>query len=274
MRAFVLRYPIWSFLVLNYLISWTFLYPSYQLILEQDTIPPMALIGIIGAYGPSIAAIIIQAIISRKDLKVLLKKLLKVKTTWKLILFIIIVPIFLYLLSYLVSAFLFEGNLHINWELGISGISFWVLVALPFGPMGEELGWRGFMLPKLLQKYSIFKSTLSVGLAWGIWHLASFSFPGAAIPEFLTVTIWSVGLFCLYTISLSSIYTYVHLKCGGSVFYAIILHAFFNAASNITFDFFEETNDFKLLLSNYCLNIVFAALLGYFLLLKKRSKGS
>ena len=274
MKAFVLRYPIWSFLIVNYLISWAFLYPSYQLILEHDTITPLALFGLIGAYGPSIAAIVIQAIISRNDLKALLKKLLKVKATWKLLIFILIVPILLYLISYLISAELFEGYLDINWAQGFSGILFWVLAALPFGPLGEELGWRGFMLPKLLEKYSIFKSTLLVGLAWGVWHLASFSFPGAAIPEFLPVTIWSVGLFCMYTISLSSIYTYVHFKSGGSVFYAILLHAFFNAASNITFDFFGETNNFTLLLSTYGFNIIFAALLGSFLLLRKNLKGS
>ena len=266
MRSFVLRYPIGAFLIINYLISWVFLYPSYQLILREDDIPPLALIGLIGAYGPSIAAIIVQWITDKKSLKGLLKRIVKVRARWQLIVLIIGFPLVIYGISYVISAIVFNGDLTLNWRQGFSSIPFWFLVALPFGPMGEELGWRGFMLPRLLEKYSIVKSTIYVGLAWGIWHLASFTFPGAAIPEFLPVSIWTILLFCLNTISLSLIYTYIHLKSGGSVFYAIILHAFFNAASNITFEFFKQTEDLSLLLGSYCFNILLVGVLGYVLI--------
>ncbi len=266
MRSFVRRYPIGSFLFINYLISWLFLYPSYQLILKEDSIPPLALIGLIGAYGPSIASIIVQWVIDKKSLKGLLKRIVMVKTKWQLIVFIVVFPLIIYGISYVISALVFNGDLTVNWRQGLSSIPFWFLVALPFGPMGEELGWRGFMLPRLLEKYSIVKSTIYVGLAWGMWHLASFTFPGAAIPEFLPVSIWTILLFCLNTISLSLIYTYVHLKSGGSVFYAILLHAFFNAASNVTFEFFSETENLSLLLGSYCLNILLVGLLGIVLI--------
>ena len=55
MNSLIRKYPVWAFLLINYLISWTFLYPSYQIILQNDGITPLALIGFIGAYGPSIA---------------------------------------------------------------------------------------------------------------------------------------------------------------------------------------------------------------------------
>ena len=270
MKHFIKRHPIWSFLIINYLISWSFLYPSYQIILANDKITPLALIGLIGAYGPSIAAIIVQGVLDKKQLRSLLKKLIKVKTGWRLILFVLIVPILLYVLAYVVAAIIYNGDLKVHWLLGFSNIPFWFLAALPFGPMGEELGWRGFLLPKLLEKYSIIKSTLFVGLAWGIWHLASFSFPGAAIPDFLPVSVWTVSLFCMNTIALSMIYTFVHLKSNGSVFLAILLHAFFNLASNVVFDFFTETENFSILLTTYCLNILLAGICGYLLIMKNK----
>ena len=90
MRSFVRRYPIGSFLLINYLISWIFLYPSYQLILKEDGIPPLALIGLIGAYGPTIAAIIVQWNIDKKNVKALLKRIIQVKTRWYLIVFVIV----------------------------------------------------------------------------------------------------------------------------------------------------------------------------------------
>lgn len=266
MKNFISRYPVCSFLIINYLISWSFLYPSYQIILKNDGITPLALIGLIGAYGPTISAIIVQFILDKKKLKVLLRSLIKVKSRFNLILFVIFVPIGLYILAYLFSGIFFDGNLSLHWIIGFTNIPIWFLVALPFGPLGEELGWRGFMLPKLLEKYSIIKSTFLVGLAWGIWHLVSFTFPGAALPEFFEVSIWTILLYFTNTIALSLVFTYVYLKTNGSVFYAILLHAFFNAAANITFDFFGETDNVAFLTSTYILNILFATICGFVLI--------
>ena len=42
---------------------------------------------------------------------------------------------------------------------GIKSIFPFLLIALPFGSLGEELGWRSFMLPNLLKKYNIWKSS-------------------------------------------------------------------------------------------------------------------
>ncbi len=274
MKELVKKHPITSFLVLNYLISWSFLYPSYQLILKNDGITPLALIGFIGAYGPTIAAIIIQAIINRKGLKPLFRKLVMVKYGIPLYVFVIFFPILLYLIAHLIGILSFDGDGSFTLLAGLAGIPTWFLLALPFGPMGEELGWRGFMLPRLMEKYSIIQSTILVGLAWGVWHLASFTFPGAAIPSFLPVNIWTVLLYFINTIALSMVYTYVHLKTGGSVFMAILLHAFFNAASNIVYDFFPEPESMNLLLVPYILNMVLAGIIGYFLIRKaERQEG-
>ena len=265
-RKAIARYPIWSFLILNYLISWSFLFPSYQMILENDGITPLSLIGLIGAYGPSIAAIAIQWIIDPSKVKILLKKLLMFRTTFSIVIFVLIFPLAFYIFSYSISQFAFKEPISLNLSQAIYSIPLWFLLALPFGPMGEELGWRGFMLPRLLDEFNYLKSSILLGLAWGVWHLASFSFPGAAIPEYLPISAWTIGLYCLNTIGLSIYFTWIHVKTGGSVFYAILLHAFFNASSNVTMDLFGDSQVIHTQLTAYCLNFIIAGMIGLFLL--------
>jgi len=273
MVTFIRKYPIWAFLIINYAISWGFLFPSYRIIQENDGITPLALIGLIGAYGPTIAAIIVQGVLDKKKLKTMLGRLLRVRVSCRIYLFVIIAPILFYVVAYLLGTMVLDGNLHISWMAGLSGIPIWFLAALPFGPMGEELGWRGFMLPRLLDQFSILKASFFVGLAWGVWHLASFSFPGAAIPEFLSVNVWTIFLYFANTIALSIVFSYVYLKSRGSVFMAILLHTFFNAASNITFDFFAETQNVALLTTTYILNLVLAGTVGVLLVKKAEKRG-
>ena len=63
-----------------------------------------------------------------------------------------------------------------------------VAILLVFsGPIGEEIGWRGFALPRLLEKYSALAASLILGSVWAIWHLPlilvnDFTAYGALMP--------------------------------------------------------------------------------------------
>ena len=114
---------------------------------------------------------------------------------------------------------------------------------MPFGPMGEELGWRGFMLPRLLQKYDMWRSSLLLGVVWTFWHIASFTFPGAAIPSVFKLSIWTVVLYLLHICSETLLMTYVFLRTKGSVLIAILFHAAFNASSNVLLTVFPQVEN-------------------------------
>ncbi len=45
------------------------------------------------------------------------------------------------------------------------------------GPLAEELGWRGFLLPRLLSRYSPLLASTILGLTWAAWHINMFSSP-------------------------------------------------------------------------------------------------
>ena len=59
-------------------------------------------------------------------------------------------------------------------------------LAIAFGiPAGifEEIGWMGFVFPKLNLKYHAFSAAAITGLFWGLWHLPVIDFLGAASPH-------------------------------------------------------------------------------------------
>ena len=42
------------------------------------------------------------------------------------------------------------------------------------GPLGEELGWRGFLLPEFQKRFPNLKSAIIIGIVWFIWHIPLF----------------------------------------------------------------------------------------------------
>ncbi|MEK4047135.1 CPBP family intramembrane glutamic endopeptidase [Paenibacillus sp. FSL H8-0048] len=64
---------------------------------------------------------------------------------------------------------------------------------LTFG-IGEESGWRGYLLPKLHRHYSLFTSALLVALIWMAWHLPAFWFNENYLGMGFGVLGWAISL--------------------------------------------------------------------------------
>ena len=276
-KNFIKERPILAYLTFNYLISWAFLIPCYRILLnaEEGTFPILALIGLPGAYGPSIAALLISRITEGSgSIKRLLKKAIMWKLHAKWYLFIFLMPLGLLTVSVIISSILFEFSLgKIDGLSGLKVIFPFVLIALPFGPMGEELGWRGYLLPKLLDKFNPSLSSLFLGTMWTVWHIASFGYPGAAIPSVFKVNAWTIFLFFGTLLGETFLFTYIYMKTKGSVFLAILFHAVFNASSNVVYSIFPDiaTNVGQRNII-YTVNLILLIIVGIFFLLKEKNQ--
>src|SRR5215216_6067084 len=105
-----------------------------------------------------------------------------------------------------------------------------VTAALPVTlfTFGEEYGWRGYLLPRLLPLGEIRASVL-IGVIWGLWHLplllAGLNYRGVSI--FLAIIV-----FTLVTVALSFTYTWFYVASSGSVLVAAVFHASTNQFSD------------------------------------------
>ena len=105
-----------------------------------------------------------------------------------------------------------------------------LLIGLPLTlfTFGEEYGWRGYLLPRLLPLGEIRASVL-LGMIWGVWHLplllAGLNYPG--------VNVWlAIIVFTFVTVALSFTYTWFYVASSGSVLVAAVFHASTNQFSD------------------------------------------
>ncbi len=102
--------------------------------------------------------------------------------------------------------------------MNLTAVLFLMLNLLYTGPLGEELGWRGFALPRLLDRFSPFTASLLLGAVWGTWHLPSFF--AAGLPQ----SVSTLPSFLAAALLLSIVATWLFIRSGGSVLISILLH--------------------------------------------------
>ena len=98
-----------------------------------------------------------------------------------------------------------------------------VAVLLVGGPLGEELGWRGYALPRLSARVGLPCAGALLGIVWAAWHIPLFLLPFSAqagVPF-----LW----FALQAVSLSIILAVAWQLTGRSLLLPVLLHASVNA---------------------------------------------
>lgn len=109
-------------------------------------------------------------------------------------------------------------------------------LATDVGPLGEEFGWRGFALPRLLNRWTPLQASLLLGAIHALWHLPLFFIPGMPQHQ-LFFPLFAVGV-----IAIAVIDTWLYLRSGANLLLAILVH----------------------LMSNYCGGLLGAPALPYF----------
>lgn len=95
---------------------------------------------------------------------------------------------------------------------------------LIYGPLIEELGWRGYVLDRLQLRYNAVVSSLILGFFWGVWHLPLFFIQDTHQFE----KMGSMVLFIVGTILYSVLMTWIYNNNNRSTLSAILVHFMIN----------------------------------------------
>lgn len=99
------------------------------------------------------------------------------------------------------------------------------------GPFFEELGWTGFALPRLRQRYAVLTTGLVMGVLWGLWHFPMFAGttdPAGTVPTALVVGALLFAWLLPYRVLMVWVYDRTE-----SLLIAILMHAPITAISYI-----------------------------------------
>ncbi|MFL1671827.1 CPBP family glutamic-type intramembrane protease [Paenibacillus dendritiformis] len=123
------------------------------------------------------------------------------------------------------------------------------------GSVGEEIGWRGYMLTRLIDARIPCPVLLS-GMIWGVWHL-----PLLVAGRYYTgpVLLLSVIFFMISVTSFGYVMAYLRLSTG-SIWPAVFLHAVWNAVTQNVFQLFTQGDSALLWTGESGLFVAFALL--------------
>ncbi|MBN2590705.1 MAG: CPBP family intramembrane metalloprotease [Sedimentisphaerales bacterium] len=228
--------PVVFYFALTCIISWFCLLPIIgidgflgKVTLSDDLMP---LLFMAMCAGPLISSLTSVYLLDGKNgIKVLITKLLKWKVSFKFYLIALLAAPLLTILSFTILSFvspkfipmIFTSNEVIITIIGgiIGG-----LIAGFF----EELGWTGFVTPKLTSKFSILKSSLIIGIVWGIWHFPLFigQYPSSQVP----IIILLMALLITHLPAFRILMTWVYERTQ-SLFIALLMHMSLTASALI-----------------------------------------
>src|SRR5215212_2664581 len=229
MISLVKRHPIITFLVLTYVFTWAIESPLVFLTDSVTAIQGLVLV-ILASNVPSAVAIVLTAIVlGRGALRKLLARLLiwRVSPFWYVVVFL--GPVALTGGVVLLNALMGGPTLSLGMTL-VGATIFFAFSVVPGSALGEEIGWRGYVLPRLQSRMSALSAALLIAPIWGLWHLPLWlTGDPVKTPTFYVAFFASV-------FPMSVLLTWVYNSTGGSLLMVVILHATVNLPVTLVID--------------------------------------
>lgn len=229
----------WTYFALAYGWSWIFLVPAVLAGLDANQ-PLVIGLRVLSGIGPALSALFLLYTFDspqrRREYWKRLISLRGIKHLWWVV--ILLTPLVLTLLSGGIAFFLGEGGIQLESGLPDAtnplGWLGFVIFVLAFGPVPEEMGWRGYALDGLQSRWNPLSSSLVLGAAWSLWHLPLFFIEGTyqASLGIFSDEFW---IFSIMMIPESILMTWIYNNTSRSILSAVLFHFAINLTGEIFF---------------------------------------
>jgi membrane protease YdiL (CAAX protease family) len=224
---------IGTFLVLTFGVTWLLWMPVLRIagaVHEPPRIPPLLALGgpvfLLGVFAPGLVALVLTGWEGGSPAAVgLLRRILR----WRVGLRFYAFALLLMPLTKLAVAVLHRALVGTWPRFGdVRPLVLVIATVLStVGQAGEEVGWRGYLLPRLTEWTGLASASLIVGAIWAAWHLPLFFMPGADTAG------QSFPLYVVQLMAYSVALAWLYWRTGGSLVLTMFMHAAFNNTKDI-----------------------------------------
>jgi len=211
-------------------LSWLAWFPLAAHALGFWSQPPSPYLHLLGGLGPAAAAVIVSG--REGTLDRLWQRMVRVRGQGKWILLAVLAPVFLYALAAaglaLAGAPVDLRGIGRSAEYSELGRATFIVANIVAYGLGEEVGWRGYALPRLQTHRTALRSTVLLAVVWAFWHLPLFSFSeGMRAMGPAAATGWLASIF-----SGAFLMSWVFNASGGSVWAVALFHGVLDVLIN------------------------------------------
>lgn len=202
--------------------------PTYTLPIPKDWFVRL------GTAVPSVTGIILTRLyVGRTDTKTLLRSLVNFKISpiwWCYATALFPLVLFVSSMIFLLLGGSFPAAQFPLWFIPIA--FFYILVFM--GPLGEELGWRGFLLKRLMDQWGEVWAGCIIGIIWSVWHIPLFFINGTIQYELAKIgTGLAVTGYFIYTTCISLLISVLYTKTKKNLLLCVIFHTVCNLSLGI-----------------------------------------
>ena len=246
LKRMVIDHPLVAFFVLAFLGGWLVLLPTVLFesgfgLIPIDIPAPAVMLSFIPAAmaGPALGAFVVTRTVEGKQgTRQLLRRILRwrVGVQWYLIAVFGVPPVYFLAASLVLGTAPLEALIE-DWPFLFTSYLPKVVMVFLIVSLWEEIGWMGFALPRLQEKYGPLMASVVLGVLWALWHLPAYFNSTQVVADKVGLGELDRLLYLLPPLMLLATFTRIVMTwlfnvAMGSVIVVTLFHAAFNVSNN------------------------------------------
>ena len=247
LKRMVIDHPLVAFFVLAFLGGWLVLLPTVLFesgfgLIPIDIPAPAVMLSFIPAamVGPALGAFVVTRMVEGKQgTRQLLRRRIRrwrVGVQWYLIAVFGVPPVYFLAASLVLGTAPLEALIE-DWPFLFTSYLPKVVMVFLIVSLWEEIGWMGFALPRLQEKYGPLMASVVLGVLWALWHLPAYFNSTQVVADKVGLGELDRLLYLLPPLILLATFTRIVMTwlfnvAMGSVIVVTLFHAAFNVSNN------------------------------------------